>query len=477
VAEPDRAPDVAAGVAESSDVEGEGGAPKRFVLLALLLLLLLCAVATTVEVWVERTPQEREFITRNVECLECHSDMVPETTKASVHNPFLLEDCTTCHTPHGKEVVERVYAVGWKRYQRIRTMLEWLPFEFVIDTFDSAVGIDESGPGGELLSEETSRVVEVESELTQDKRDLCWTCHGDMGPLMQADFRHAPFDKGYCTNCHDPHASDFRVLLKQKEEDLCPSCHPIGFELARDQLHPPFEGRYCTNCHDPHASDYYGILLADQRDLCFRCHPSVGPLSLKAVQHAPFLNADCTSCHEPHGSEYRPLLITSQPTLCYLCHPGIENDFARPSAHPVDSIELDCGDCHDPHGADYRYLLTAEDNRFCYQCHGTAIRASYDASKHERVLCIGCHTPHGSDFAPILRDRNPDVCLRCHVGYDGENRHPVHPTYYDVSAGDPLTCTSTCHGPHGTGQTAMLHYAWPRDGVCLACHSAVGFEF
>ena len=106
-----------------------------------------------------------------------------------------------------------------------------------------------------------------------------------------------------------------------------------------------------------------------------------------------------------------------------------------------------------------------------------AIMASYDVSAHLGLLCVDCHTPHGSPYVPILRQGNPDLCLACHPNYEGPNKHPVRPTYYDIVANTGLTCSSTCHDPHGTPYWAMLNYYWPRDEICLACHPRVGIDF
>lgn len=214
-----------------------------------------------------------------------------------------------------------------------------------------------------------------------------------------------------------------------------------------------------------------------QRDLCFGCHPTVAALSQKPVQHSPFQNDDCTGCHEPHGADTKPLLIESQPSLCYRCHAAIQNDFLKPSHHPVGTVKLNCSDCHDPHAADYTFLLTAKDNTFCYKCHASAIRPTYVNSAHAVLLCIRCHTPHGSVFKPLLRSNNPDLCLECHPVYNEYYEHPAAPKFYDAHANKPLTCTSTCHNPHGTGNLRMLNYPYRQDQICLTCHPEVGITF
>ena len=465
------------------DEQKGGDRPRGLVVaLVLLLLLLLCAVVTSVDAWVSRKPDEIAFVTRNLDCLQCHTELIPSTRKASVHNPFLLKSCTTCHTPHGKEVERSIRRGASDRWQRLQTMFEWLPLKFVLWAQGGAEGRTGSEAGGDLVSKETVRDKGEASSLKAPEEELCWICHGDLGVKLDQSHPHAPFAGGYCTNCHDPHASDFRVLLNQDERDLCLTCHPIGPELARKQTHPPVAERYCTNCHDPHASDWKGILVDNQRDLCFVCHPSVAPLSMKAVQHAPFVYDNCTGCHEPHGSDFEPLLIKNDPGLCYDCHPVIAEDFNRPSHHPVGTIDLVCADCHDPHGADFDALVIARDNEMCYECHRSSIGVSYEDSKHRNTLCISCHTPHGSDFEPILQAENPLVCFRCHPGADETYGHPVRRTYWDVAAQESLTCSSTCHNPHGSPYVAMVGVPYKTaghgaDNLCLTCHAKVGAEF
>jgi hypothetical protein len=63
------------------------------------------------------------------------------------------------------------------------------------------------------------------------------------------------------------------------------------------------------------------------------------------------------------------------------------------------------------------------------------------------------------------------------------NKHPVRPNHYDVNNESPLTCTSSCHNPHGTERQFMMRYFNPiDDGSCLMCHavtkgSSVGIDY
>ncbi|HAL30365.1 MAG TPA: hypothetical protein DCP20_06580 [Coriobacteriia bacterium] len=470
----------------------EGGRDRRgrgVFAAVVLLLLLLCAVTTIAQTYVlQGDDQVVRGVIENLECLQCHAELIPEFDRDVVHNPFMAEQCTTCHTPHGLIETETVIEGVSQFWNRTRTLVQWLPLKIALDVFDAEDGAGGS-EGGDIKSVTETPVKGERSELVLPGNELCWICHGDMGSMRNTAYSHAPFTNGHCVDCHDPHASDFASMLTADVESLCITCHPLGPQLSRMQVHAPVQGFHCTDCHNPHGSAYKGILVDAQRDLCFTCHPSVARLSGMAVQHGPYLNDACTDCHEPHGSDHMPLLRAEEPRLCYMCHPGIETDFLKASHHPVGTISLQCTGCHDAHATNYSALLYDDDNGICYDCHATPIQASYDRSMHVDTPCWGCHTPHGSDWGPLLKAAQPEVCFPCHerAGYDdhagGYKNHPVRPVYYDVNAKTDLTCTTTCHGPHGTDHNHMLrHYDSPKDGNCLICHAVtpgdiVGVDF
>jgi len=475
------------GVQQNSDAEGGNRDSKsRYWLILLPLLLLLCATTVAVDHWVTRGPDQAVFIARNLECLQCHTELIPDMGLESVHNPFMHKECTVCHTVHGREIERTITSGTSTTFERVRAVIEWLPLNIVVSLFDGASGVtQEQGSEPPIQDRTTGKVVETESNLIVPIEDLCWICHGDLGPKLAYPYGHDPFSRGQCMTCHEPHASQYSALLLQDERDLCITCHSVGTEMARDQTHPPFAQRVCLDCHDPHASEWSGILVSRQTELCFRCHPSVAPLSKMPVQHQPFEYDNCMGCHEPHGSDYRPLLLKAEQDLCYDCHPDIKDEFQLASIHPVGTYELNCADCHDAHAANYSGLLIAEDNELCYTCHSAAIEPQYEASAHSAILCVDCHTPHGSSYAPILVSQNPDLCLECHNPryYDESSRtvrrnnHPVRPVHFDVNNRTPLTCTSSCHDPHGTDYAFMMRYMdGPYDGNCLICHAVIEGE-
>ena len=97
--------------------------------------------------------------------------------------------------------------------------------------------------------------------------------------------------------------------------------------------------------------------------------------------------------------------------------------------------------------------------------------------------CTKCHRPHGSRYGTLLVNSGPKVCVSCHgpsEGYmgDGDWAHRASPQFLDAHSKKPLTCTSTCHNPHGTQFTHMTRtYPATWDGLCMQCHKGVGKRF
>lgn len=455
-----------------------------------LLILLLCTCATVSQVWLTGDIERARFVARNVECLQCHASLIPDFSKPSVHEPFAQQKCTKCHIPHGQKVTVSTTVSSGEVLKRFQVLAHWLPFKWWLAITGSDPTTVRSSSASETPGGVADGDIQVrKSGLVMPQAELCWSCHEEMRDLLDEDFTHQPFEAGRCTGCHSPHASEFESRIAVEPTTLCFICHPLGEQLQRMQTHPPAKEGRCVECHNPHASAYRGIIVSSQRSLCMSCHPSVAAKENLAVQHAPFLNGDCTGCHQPHGSRYEPLLNAIRPDLCYECHPETESDFRRPSHHPVGGT-FTCASCHDPHAAPFLNLVAATGNGFCYQCH-TSVRKRYDASAHAETRCDSCHTAHGSNSVPLLVQRNPPLCFRCHArkGYDERTHavlyknHPVRGAHYDVNAEAPLTCTSSCHNPHGTELNRMLRYFdYHRDGTCLMCHavtkgSRIGIDY
>src|SRR5205823_11323313 len=150
-----------------------------------------------------------------------------------------------------------------------------------------------------------------ESLLKQRQPDLCFTCHR----TVQAQFalpNHHRVPEGYmkCTDCHTAHGTLNASQLRQVNFEVCVGCHtdkrgPWVYE------HPAVRVEGCTACHFPHGTvENHLILRTEGRFLCLQCH--VDPFAAN-VPHGrlnfPTLG-DCVRCHaQIHGSNVNEFFL------------------------------------------------------------------------------------------------------------------------------------------------------------------------
>jgi len=229
-------------------------------------------------------------------CLSCHDDFATKMRKASViHPPVRKDPCTSCHDPHSSDTA----------------------------------GL-----------------------LRQGMPELCVKCHKEIGKkIATAKVPHRPVGEGkLCGNCHSTHFSQNKGLLAAGDEiSSCLSCHndsklgnpplaDIRKELkTKKNLHGPIKKGRCSDCHDPHGSNYTRILTGEypadfyvafkpeSYGLCLSCHdknlvnfPKTtiytkfrhGDRNLHYVHVAGPKGRSCRACHESHGSTGKKLIGT-----------------------------------------------------------------------------------------------------------------------------------------------------------------------
>jgi len=113
----------------------------------------------------------------------------------------------------------------------------------------------------------------------------------------------------------------------------------------------------------------------------------------------------------------------------------------------------------------------------CLNCHQDVKQKLESISRHAPAASGSCAACHGSFHTGASQAHNADeevaLCVSCHpqstVGYS----HPVGARFVDPITKGPLTCTSTCHDPHGSQNRFLGRIA---DGarLCLACHPVPG---
>lgn len=162
-------------------------------------------------------------------CASCHHDDI--SRRRVVHAPVAAGRCTGCHDPHAAKAPKLLKA----------------------------------GPGAAA----------------------CAGCHP---PVDRGKVKHAALRRYGCTGCHDPHGAAQPRLLPKKTNALCATCHPgqkdgghvmksFGrthpVEAAAD---PRREGRPfdCASCHEPHASDHRLLFRSGEGPtMCDGCHGNI----------------------------------------------------------------------------------------------------------------------------------------------------------------------------------------------------------
>lgn len=117
-----------------------------------------------------------------------------------------------------------------------------------------------------------------------------------------------------------------------------------------------------------------------------------------------------------------------------------------------------------------------ENNDECLRCHGE-MEELFEKSSHGSArgsagegLCLNCHTPHKDNSKSELTKDPILLCKDCHKQGDQKFNHPIGKLVTDENKESELTCTSSCHNPHGSVNYAMLRDL--PDGLCIDCHQA-----
>ncbi len=321
-----------------------------------------------------------------------------------------------------------------------------------------------------------------------EREELCFACHEDSRDLMLEENIHVPVGDGDCTDCHDPHQSEYRFTLKSDPSTLCFDCHDKA-EFEGHVVHGPVVSGDCTACHDPHASAYPNQLLAAPERICLTCHEEKEEVLARRHQHAPVAEG-CTNCHLPHASEAAMLLTDEKPALCWSCHPDLASAATATHQHPP-VAEGECGECHDVHGSEYPRLFPMPAEDLCFSCHDELAQyVSEQEFKHGPVEdgdCNACHNPHGSENHMILRKDFPeefytsyaeskyDLCFECHnheIAMEAEtktltdfrdgkrNLHYLH-VNKDVKG---RSCRA-CHQVHASSQEKHIRVSVPYGSI------------
>jgi len=231
------------------------------------------------------------------------------------------------------------------------------------------------------------------------------TCHQENAAFKSAHGQY-PVTQADCKQCHDPHASSSKGLL-------------------RAALHAPFAGGNCTVCHGtPGSADPFAPKLPlDQ--LCGECHQD----QVDASRDAPFKHVsagggNCTDCHNPHTAADSRLLKAEPKSLCLSCHDPGGSSSGQPGRYATHGDGLDCTTCHVAHGAERPFLLMDEPIELCSACHAHQHSAAHpqgedtlDPRNGQPMDCLSCHGIHDAPHPKYMHfDSSRDLCVSCHQG-------------------------------------------------------------
>ncbi len=183
----------------------------------------------------------------------------------------------------------------------------------------------------------------------------CGECHEAQA---KGKFVHSAIAAG-CTSCHYAKVTGetTTVNLIQPKQELCFRCHD---KQVGESVHAPYAAGECTQCHDPHASDYPRQLKAKLNDICLRCHlDGTMPAEMQSSAARVYLDKDHVFGHpysgHPVGGHPDPLNPSTEMTClsCHVPHEGNElkllasvhtqsADLLNNEAPPTHDICLQC---------------------------------------------------------------------------------------------------------------------------------------
>jgi predicted CXXCH cytochrome family protein len=278
-------------------------------------------------------------------CLDCHDVKDAALAKAHQDQPFEKADCLLCHDPH--------------QSSRPKLMQAFVHAPFADKQCDAC---HQAAKDGKVV-------------LTQaSAREVCATCHDDVGKKIESAKVQHPGAAGDCTDCHSPHAGKSPAFPKPDAVNVCLTCHTDQAELAKKHvLHQPAFQQGCATCHEPHGGERTNLLRADGNALCLECH---GPDSQHQKLEKEHLTAIFGGSVKLPGNYFEKVPVL--PLKYGLGHPTQfhpVSDAPNPKTNAM--MAINCLSCHQPHASAKAGLLVKDQEAnaaFCKTCHSEGTR-------------------------------------------------------------------------------------------------------
>lgn len=277
-------------------------------------------------------------------CFNCHSATSTFFQGAIQHRPFADADCFVCHDPHSSDTTN--------------LLVSETASELCLTCHDQSDSDFKKG--------------HQEFDVSQAICSSCHAPHASKYDKLLLTNIHVPVRMKMCKNCHGEPSMPIEVVASGKK--LCMKCHTkFESELTKAHVHGAINAKgECANCHNPHGSSLKGLVKAPQQELCTGCHEQITEELSMVFTHTPAVRGQCSQCHSPHSSRNKNLIDKPVISLCQGCH-SMDKHFKHVMGggviDPRDGSPLDCSSCHRPHGALNAALLTRERNDLCRTCH------------------------------------------------------------------------------------------------------------
>lgn len=276
-------------------------------------------------------------------CFTCHP-VEKIMAKKVIHPEVVKGNCLSCHLPHSSEEA----------------------FLLRKDVKDLCLGCHPSTPA--MAS------VHLGYDVGKTNCLSCHSAHTSDRPKLLKAFLHKPVEEGKCAVCHVEGSS----ALKKRGVELCLECHRssmASFNRPYSHLLPGKGDDTCGNCHDPHGSEEKTLLKDMEERVCFACHKdTVKTMARFKYIHPRVREGRCFDCHTSHGSDNIFFLTKGDKTCSTAgCHPT-QGRFTHPVGEkvidPRSGMAMNCSTCHNPMGSKEEFILRAgKDRELCVQCH------------------------------------------------------------------------------------------------------------
>ncbi|HHD11226.1 MAG TPA: hypothetical protein ENK42_02180 [Deltaproteobacteria bacterium] len=273
-------------------------------------------------------------------CFGCHKKENIEGKKF-VHPEVRKGRCTTCHDPHGSTL------------------------EGLIVKNNMCISCHKGG----------SKTLRTAHSGLNVSGTQCLSCHSphssDNRGIIKANV-HAPFAEGKCNVCHKQGSKE----IVKADYTMCLDCHENSMQSFYKRYSHLMAGKddnFCADCHTPHASDERALLRDREDKTCWQCHEDTRSFTHSARYIHPDLKK-CLDCHVSHGSNARYMLAAGDNT-CSMegCHPS-QGRFTHPvgddAIDPRSREPMNCSTCHNPMGSPEEFILRAgKVMELCIKCH------------------------------------------------------------------------------------------------------------